>query len=119
MPEFYIKRAYEPAADGDGFRAYIDRIWPRGMSHANFKYNLWDKDIAPSAELRRWFHEDPAGRWEEFEKRYAEELKTNPALDKFREMISGIAAVTLLYSSKDKERNNALVLKKFLESSGS
>lgn len=113
--EFREKRAYEPAAADDGFRVYVDRIWPRGMSHATFHYDLWDKEIAPSTELRHWFHEDPASRWEEFESKNAEELKNNRAMDKFLEMIADHPVVTLLYSSKKKEYNNAKVLKNFLE----
>lgn len=117
MTQYKEKRAYEPAEQDDGFRVYVDRIWPRGMSHATFHYDLWDKEIAPTTELRHWFHEDPQGRWEEFENKYTEELKDNPALDKFKGMIANHPVVTLLYSSKEKERNNATVLKNFLEES--
>lgn len=114
MTVFFVKRAYEPFEEKDGFRVYIDRIWPRGLSRAKFKFNLWDKDIAPSAELRGWFHEDPDARWDEFEKKYVEELRANPALSGFIDIIADKPAVTLLYSSKDKLRNNAIALKNFL-----
>lgn len=74
-----LKRAYDAATADDGFRIYIDRLWPRGLSHETFHYDLWDKDIAPSTELREWFHAAPEERWEEFARRYAAELKGSPA----------------------------------------
>lgn len=110
-----IKRAYEPEDKDDGYRIYVDRLWPRGMSHETFHYDLWDKEIAPSAELRRWFHENPEEEWSEFERRYISELKANPALPALRNAISGKPKVTLLYSSHDTTHNNALVLKEILE----
>ena len=64
--QILLKRAYDPESPSDGFRVYIDRLWPRGLSHATFHYDLWDKDIAPSTELREWFHADPLDRWDEF-----------------------------------------------------
>ena len=110
MQKIQIKRAYEPAGPEDGFRIYIDRLWPRGLSHETFHYDLWDKDIAPSTELREWFHQDPEGRWNEFEEKYKEELKKNPAFDDFKEKISMRPVVTLLYSSHDETHNNAVVV---------
>ncbi len=68
-----IKRAYEPATDGDGYRVLVDRLWPRGVSKDKAHLDTWMKDIAPSTELRRWFGHDPA-RWDEFERRYRAEL---------------------------------------------
>lgn len=106
-----IKRAYEPAAADDGFRVYIDRLWPRGLSHETFHYDLWDKEIAPTTELREWFHEDPDNRWTEFEKRYRNELLGNPSLKSLLDAIAGKPTVTLLYSSRDHEHNNAVVVK--------
>ncbi|MDE6368258.1 MAG: DUF488 family protein, partial [Muribaculaceae bacterium] len=73
-----IKRAYDPVSNEDGFRVYVDRLWPRGLSHETFHYDLWDKEISPSTELREWFHQDPDNRWDEFKKRYLDELKANP-----------------------------------------
>ncbi len=72
-----IKRAYEPASSNDGFRIYVDRLWPRGLSHETFHYDLWDKEVAPSTELRQWFHENPTSEWSEFETRYKNELLNN------------------------------------------
>lgn len=114
--ELQVKRAYAAAAAGDGFRVYVDRLWPRGLSRANFKYDLWAKDVAPSAALRRWFHEDPESRREEFARRYRQELAANPAVNALWERIEGLPRVTFLYSSRDREHNNALVLLKFIKS---
>lgn len=109
-----IKRAYEPEAPADGFRVYVDRLWPRGLSHLTFHYDLWDKEIAPSTELREWFHANPQAEWTEFEQRYRRELHANPALNALRQAISGKPKVTLLYSSRDESHNNAVVLREVL-----
>ena len=109
------KRAYEPASPEDGFRVYVDRLWPRGLSHLNFHYDLWEKELAPSNELRHWYHEDPVGRWDEFQEKYLAELKANPDFAEFIKKISSHPVITLLYSSKEEEHNNATILRKFLE----
>lgn len=111
-----IKRAYEPASPEDGFRIYVDRLWPRGLSHETFHYNLWDKDVAPSTELRQWFHENQSTEWTDFEQRYKNELIHNPAYNALKNIIADKAVVTLLYSSHDTEHNNALVLQTLLTS---
>lgn len=116
MKKIQIKRAYEPAGPDDGFRIYIDRLWPRGLSHENFHYDLWDKDIAPSTQLREWFHQDPENRWPEFEKKYSIELRDNPAFEKLKSYIATKPTVTLLYSSHDEQHNNAVIVLKALES---
>lgn len=116
MTQIKVKRAYETASPEDGFRIYVDRLWPRGLSHETFHYDLWDKEIAPSTALRHWFHEDPAGRWREFELKYLDELAANQAVTKLREIIEKHRIVTLLYSSHDTEHNNADVLRNFLAS---
>lgn len=105
-----IKRAYEPADPGDGYRVYIDRLWPRGLSHETFHYDSWDKQIAPSTELREWFHADPENHWPEFEKRYMAELAANPAFQALKAEIADKPVVTLLYSSRDAAHNNAVVV---------
>lgn len=115
MADYRIKRAYDPAMPDDGFRVYIDRLWPRGLSHETFHYDLWDKDIAPSTELREWFHADAANRWDEFQKRYADELRSNPAFAEMEKSLGGKPVVTLLYSSHDREHNNAVVVRNLLE----
>lgn len=110
MTEYKLKRAYEPASPDDGFRVYIDRLWPRGLSHETFHYDLWDKDIAPSTELREWFHADPENRWLEFEEKYKTELKEMPAFVKLQKFLETKPVVTLLYSSHDEQHNNAVVV---------
>lgn len=109
-----IKRAYQPASSDDGFRIYIDRLWPRGLSHETFHYDWWDKEIAPSTELREWFHANPQSEWSEFEKRYRQELLSNPAYGKLMDAIKDKAKVTLLYSSRDESHNNAIILRDML-----
>ncbi len=99
---------------GDGFRIYVDRLWPRGLSHETFHYDLWDKEIAPSTELRQWFHENPSAAWAEFEARYKAEILKNPALGDLEKIVAAKPVVTLLYSSRDTEHNNALVLRDVL-----
>lgn len=114
-PLIVLKRAYEPESPDDGFRIYIDRLWPRGRSHETFHYDLWDKEIAPSTELREWFHADPDSRWQEFKKKYAEELSKNDAFANLRKTIAGKHKVTLLFSSHDELHNNAVVVAECLQ----
>lgn len=109
-----LKRAYDPQSTDDGFRIYIDRLWPRGLSHETFHYDLWDKEIAPSTELREWFHADQTERWPEFEKKYAAELKDSQAFQSLIAAIKDHPKVTLLYSSKDHNHNNAVVVRNLL-----
>lgn len=111
-----LKRAYNPQSPTDGYRVYIDRLWPRGLSHETFHYDSWDKQIAPSTELREWFHQDPQTRWDEFEKRYAAELQANPAFETLKKEIEDKPTVTLLFSSHDRDHNNAVVVKNLLTS---
>lgn len=118
MTQIHLKRAYDPASDDDGFRIYIDRLWPRGLSHRTFHYDMWDKDIAPSTELREWFHADPADRWSEFERRYAAELAANPSFAALKSLVATKPTVTLLYSSHDADHNNAVVVARALSGGG-
>lgn len=111
MTVLTLKRAYEPQLETDGFRVYIDRLWPRGLSHLTFHYDLWDKETAPSTELREWFHADPAGRWNEFARRYTAELNANPGFASLADELMKHARVTLLFSSHDTEKNNAIILR--------
>ena len=115
MATIELKRAYDSYNSDDGFRIYIDRLWPRGLSHENFHYDLWEKNISPSTQLREWFHQDPDGRWEEFVRRYKEELAKNPDFLNLKKIIGSHPKVTLLYSSHDEQHNNAVVLKSVLE----
>ncbi len=105
-----IKRAYETPSKDDGVRVLIDRLWPRGVSKQKAKIDLWLKDIAPSDNLRKWFGHKP-GRWEGFRERYLNELKDKPAAVGELEKISHQKPTTLVYAAKDKEHNNAVVIK--------
>lgn len=116
MTKLQIKRAYEPASPDDGFRVYVDRLWPRGLSHETFHYDAWDKEIAPSDALRRWFHDNPDAHWSEFETKYRNELESNPGLHAFIGSLTSHPVVTLLYSSRNEQENNAKVLADYLAS---
>ncbi|HET7035940.1 MAG TPA: DUF488 domain-containing protein [Thermomicrobiaceae bacterium] len=110
-----LKRAYEPASPADGHRVLVDRIWPRGVSKAELKVERWDRDLAPSAELRRWFGHDPA-RWAEFRERYRDELG-QPDRQALLAEIADTARhdlVTLVYGAHDTAHNQAVVLKEVL-----
>ena len=110
MTQYKLKRAYDAPESTDGFRVYIDRLWPRGLSHETFPYDLWDKEISPSNELREWFHQNPDERWDEFQKKYTAELLSNPAFTLLKTQLSIKPVVTLLYSSQDTQHNNAIVV---------
>lgn len=111
-----IERVYaDPSGKpSEGFRVFVDRLWPRGESKEKFHYDLWAKDISPSTELREWYHADPANRWTEFGERYKKELSANPHTQELIDTLSSHSVVTLLYSSHDEEHNNAVVLRDFL-----
>lgn len=110
MTHLKLKRAYAPSVPSDGFRIYIDRLWPQGLSHETFHYDAWDKAIAPGKELREWFHQNRDANWKEFETRYQAELKANPEWPRFIGAISAHPVVTLLYSSKNEKENNAVIV---------
>jgi uncharacterized protein YeaO (DUF488 family) len=110
-----IKRAYEPAEPGDGARVLVDRLWPRGIGKKALRLDSWYKDIAPSSQLRKWFGHDPA-RWNEFRKYYFAELDSNPEAWRSLIELARSGDVTLLYSAKNEEHNNAMALKDYLES---
>ncbi len=112
--QFSVKRVYEPASSQDGKRFLVERLWPRGMKKEDLRAAGWLRDVAPSDGLRKWFQHDPA-KWGEFEKRYFAELKERrdalePLLDASRE-----GNVTLLFSARDEEHNNAVALREILE----
>ncbi len=109
-----IKRAYDPESPGDGYRVYIDRLWPRGLSHETFHYDYWDKSIAPSTDLREWFHQDPENRWNEFVEKFKAELQANDTPKALKAEIAGQPVVTLLFSSHDRLHNNAVVVQQLL-----
>ncbi|KTD21491.1 DUF488 domain-containing protein [Legionella israelensis] len=103
-----VKRIYEESNESDGFRILVDRLWPRGIKKTEANIDLWLKDIAPSDSLRKWFNHDPK-KWTEFQKRYAQEI-----IDKQEDidiiLKEGKKRVTLLFSSKETEHNNAVAL---------
>jgi uncharacterized protein YeaO (DUF488 family) len=111
-----IKRAYEPASADDGFRILVDRLWPRGVTKAKAKIDLWPKDMAPSDKLRRMVHSDPS-KWDEFVKAYARELKEEPAKSAFADLraLAKKRRLTLVYASRDETHNHAILLKRWLE----
>jgi uncharacterized protein YeaO (DUF488 family) len=109
-----LKRAYEAASAEDGERVLVERLWPRGVTKAKAAIDLWLKDVAPSAALRKWFAHDPA-KWTEFERRYGKELECNPEPVAVLRRMSKRGSVTLVYAARDQEHNGALALKAFLE----
>jgi uncharacterized protein YeaO (DUF488 family) len=110
----YVKRIYEMPKTKDGTRYLVERLWPRGMKKVNLKMDAWLKEVAPSSELRRWFGHDLA-KWNEFQRRYRAELDANPGAWKTLFENAKKGNVTLLYSARDIEHNNAIVLKTYLE----
>ena len=109
----YVKRIYEAPEADDGARYLVERLWPRGMKK-NLIMDAWFKEVAPSHELRRWFRHDPA-KWDEFQRRYRAELDENPTAWKPLLEAAKRGNVTLLYSARDTEHNNDVVLKSYLE----
>jgi len=110
---FGIKRIYDAAADDDGFRVLVDRLWPRGMPKEGAAVDLWLKDVAPSTELRKEFNHRPE-RFAEFSERYRVELDHNPAVGTLLELAAGHRRVTLRYATRNTEANNARVLLDYL-----
>ena len=108
-----LKRAYEPPAAGDGTRILVDRLWPRGVSKADAAIDQWQKAIAPSTTLRKWFGHDPE-RWQEFRRRYADEIhKNRKQLDELRACARS-DRITLVFAAHDTTHNNAVVLREVL-----
>ncbi len=110
------KRAYEKASLSDGTRVLVDRLWPRGVTKKALKVEHWFKEIAPSSELRKWYHARPT-QWEAFRKKYIEELHAPAALEQLEqlgELVASKKKVTLVYASKNDDRNNATVLRDLL-----
>jgi uncharacterized protein YeaO (DUF488 family) len=112
-----LKRVYEPAAKGDGARVLVDRLWPRGLTKAAAAVDEWLRDLAPSNELRRWYHAHPE-HWATFHKKYLKELslpEAETALTTLYNLARKKKRLTLLFASRNVERNNATVLKDLLE----
>ncbi|MEM3178187.1 MAG: DUF488 domain-containing protein [Candidatus Micrarchaeaceae archaeon] len=108
-----IKRVYDKTELTDGKRVLVDRLWPRGLKKSAANIDLWLKDVAPSTELRKWFGHDPT-KWNEFRKKYEEELLKNPEFEKLVELARN-SDITLLYSASDTEHNDAVVLQELIK----
>ena len=108
-----LKRVYDPPAPDDGTRVLVDRLWPRGIRREAAAIDRWDREVAPSTELRKWVHEDP-DRFEAFRERYAKELRTRgPELEALRDLARR-GTLTLVFAARDPLRNNAAVLRDIL-----
>lgn len=111
------KRVYEPESPKDGTRILVERLWPRGIRKAALHLDGWNKDVAPSTELRKWFSHDPE-KWPEFRQRYFKELEQHPEAWEPLVRESARGHLTLLYSSHDSEHNNAVALAEFVARHG-
>ena len=113
MRRLRSKRVYDAPATSDGVRVLVDRLWPRGLSRERVRIDHWMKDIAPSGELRKWYGHD-VKRWDEFKRRYFEELAAqDERVTVLRELMKG-KTVTMLYSARSETHNNAVALADFL-----
>lgn len=109
-----LKRVYEPPEPRDGARFLVERLWPRGMSKQQLRVDGWLRDVAPSTELRLWFSHDPH-KWDEFRRRYFAELDRRPETWQPLLEAARTGTVTLVFSARDTEHNNAVALKEYLE----
>jgi uncharacterized protein YeaO (DUF488 family) len=104
-----LRRAYDPPAPDDGYRVLIDRLWPRGVRRERARLDRWDRDLAPSDGLRTWFGHDPA-RFEEFRRRYVEELRAHRAEIGELRRYARDGTLTLVFGARDVQHNDAVVL---------
>jgi uncharacterized protein YeaO (DUF488 family) len=112
-----IKRVYDSPAESDGVRLLVDRLWPRGLKKEEARIDEWLRDLAPSNELRKWFH-GHRDKWPEFRRKYLQELRSPgaaKALAHLEELLSDDDHVTLLFASQEADQNNAVILKEVLE----
>lgn len=117
MFKISVKRIYEVPSPDDGFRILVDRIWPRGVSKQEAALDLWLKDIAPTTELRQWFHHQTVNEdvWKTFQQRYHDELQGNGEAVQVLQHHCAEHPVTLLYSARDMAHNHAQLLKSYIE----
>ncbi len=113
MTQIVLKRVYEESSPEDGYRVLVDRLWPRGISKEKAHLDEWNKDLAPSTELREWFHHDPT-KWDEFSKKYTLELQENNFGPEFLKRLKNQEKITLLYGAKDEQHSHPLVLRDYL-----
>jgi uncharacterized protein YeaO (DUF488 family) len=112
----HTKRIYAHPSAADGYRVLVDRLWPRGLSHAMAAIDLWLRDVAPSTELRQWYAHD-VDRWPEFSERYRRELDGRPELlDRLLDAGRQRGTLTLLFGARDSDHNEAVVLADVLRS---
>jgi uncharacterized protein YeaO (DUF488 family) len=111
-----VKRVYEEPSKRDGTRVLVDRLWPRGISKQAAALDKWLRELAPSDELRHWFHGYPS-EWRKFRERYLKELANEPAAQALAQLyrLASTSKVTLLFASRNEEHNNAIVLKELIE----
>jgi uncharacterized protein YeaO (DUF488 family) len=114
MEMIQLKRVYEDPSPQDGLRVLVDRLWPRGLTKERAAVDLWLKDVAPSTELRKWFGHDPA-KWKQFQARYRKELREKKDALALLKQKNEEQTVTLVYGARDREHNEALVLKSIIE----
>jgi len=112
-----VKRVYDDPTPADGFRVLVDRLWPRGLAKDRARLDLWAKDVAPTTELRRAFHQDGM-TWDAFAEAYRAELAANPAVPALRAELAAHDVATLLHSVHDAAQNHALLLREALAESG-
>lgn len=108
-----LKRVYEPPNAEDGLRVLVDRLWPRGVRKTDAAIDHWLKDLAPSAELRKWFNHDPT-RWQDLRRRYASELAAKPTALRNLRRLARRGVVTLVYAARDVSHNDAVALRNIL-----
>ena len=119
MAQLTVKRVYLPAAAVDGWRVLVDRLWPRGLAKAEARIDHWDKTVAPSDALRRWFGHEP-GKWPEFQHRYFAELDAQAgAVQALRDTLKRHPRACLLFAARDEAYNNAVALRAYLARHGS
>jgi uncharacterized protein YeaO (DUF488 family) len=114
MRSIHVKRVYDAPKQSDGMRILVDRVWPRGMTKAKLKADLWLKDVAPSTALRKWFAHD-AKKWPQFKRRYFAELKATPEPLATLRAAAAKQPITLLYSARDELHNQAAALRDYLK----
>lgn len=108
-----IKRIYDPLSPDDGYRVLVDRLWPRGIKKETALVDEWLKEVAPSSALRKWFNHEP-GKWKGFVQKYSAELQRSGAFTELKTLIREHKTVTLLYSAKDEQHNQAVALQQLL-----
>jgi uncharacterized protein YeaO (DUF488 family) len=116
VKQIQVKRVYSERGTKDGVRILVDRVWPRGVTKARARIDIWRKDLAPSTSLRKWFGHDPA-KWRGFRERYRKELTASGQIDALTELAkrSRHKTITLIYSAADEQHNQAVALKEFID----